>query len=415
MPLAELTEWLSEFGGPSFIWCVKRLSGNDTLANGSHQAGPYLPKEFVFPIFPEIDRTDIKNPDRWIDISVQPCPDSRKVRLVYYNSKRHENKRNGRNETRLTNFGGSNSSLLDPESTGALTIFAFHLDESGRAFEAHIWVCQHETEEETVEDRIGPVEPSKWIVWSPDQPQKSLFQPSLARRSSCWLELNEIPHAWLSTFPTGAEVVEKAVTLRSDSHLTPDQRLVKRRECEFEIFRSIEQALELPLIKEGFGSLDDFILRAQTVLQRRKARSGNSLELHARAIFIEEQLQEGNHFAHGRQSEPGKRPDFLFPSQSAYRDPTYPADKLRMLAAKTTCRDRWRQILREADRIDTKHLLTLQEGISEAQFKEMVDAKVQLVVPAPLIEKFPKSVRPYLQTFESFIADVRLLALERHG
>jgi len=80
-----------------------------------------------------------------------------------------------------------------------------------------------------------------------------------------------------------------------------------------------------------------------------------------------------------------------------------------MLAAKTTCRDRWRQVLNEAARIPVKHLLTLQEGVSEGQFREMTEAKVQLVVPEPLIEKFPRSIRPHIQTLESFIADVRLL------
>ena len=82
-----------------------------------------------------------------------------------------------------------------------------------------------------------------------------------------------------------------------------------------------------------------------------------------------------------------------------------------MLAVKTTCKDRWRQILNEANRIPTKHLLTLQEGVSEGQFKEMSEAGVQLVVPAPLASSFPESVRPHLQTLESFIGDVRLLAL----
>ena len=39
----------------------------------------------------------------------------------------------------------------------------------------------------------------------------------------------------------------------------------------------------------------------------------------------------------------------------------------------------------------------------------MTRAGVQLVVPAGLFEKFPKSVQPHLQTLESFIGDVRLL------
>jgi hypothetical protein len=78
-----------------------------------------------------------------------------------------------------------------------------------------------------------------------------------------------------------------------------------------------------------------------------------------------------------------------------------------MLAVKTTCKDRWRQILNEAARIRRKHLLTLQEGISEGQFQEMTEAEVQLVVPAPLIARYPRDIQPHLQSLERFIAEVR--------
>lgn len=144
-------------------------------------------------------------------------------------------------------------------------------------------------------------------------------------------------------------------------------------------------------------------------MQRRKARAGRSLELHARTIFLEEKLREHQDFSYDCESEPDKRPDFLFPSETAYKKASYSADKLRMLAVKTTCKDRWRQILNEADRIKTKHLLTLQEGVSENQFREMVQAKVTLVVPKPLIIKYPRMVQPHLQTLESFIRDIKLL------
>jgi len=191
--------------------------------------------------------------------------------------------------------------------------------------------------------------------------------------------------------------------------MTPDMRLLSRRECEYEVFRSVEEALELPNIKKGFDNVDDFISRAQTILQRRKARSGRSLELHTREIFIEEGLEEGKNFSLGSESDPGKKPDFIFPSEAAYKNANYSQSKLRMLAVKTTCKDRWRQILNEADRIQTKHLLTLQEGVSENQFREMSNARVRLVVPEPLINRYPKSVRPHLQSLESFIGDIRLL------
>ena len=45
-----------------------------------------------------------------------------------------------------------------------------------------------------------------------------------------------------------------------------------------------------------------------------------------------------------------------------------------MLAVKSTCKDRWRQILAEADRLPVKHLLTLEPGISVAQTDEMTPA-----------------------------------------
>jgi len=80
------------------------------------------------------------------------------------------------------------------------------------------------------------------------------------------------------------------------------------------------------------------------------------------------------------------------------------------LVLKTTCRDRWRQVIQEAERIPRKHLLTLQEGVSEAQFREMQAAQVQLVVPKGLVKAFPKSVQPQLQTLSQFISEVRGMA-----
>jgi len=411
MAIADLSDWLDDFTGPQFIWYLKRLSGNDTLANGSHQAGPYVPKEFLFKIFPSIARTDIKNPDLTFDLYIDSHADHRRVRAVYYNNKFHENPNGGRNEARLTGFGGSTSALLDPDSTGALAVFAFRLDETGAAVDCHVWVCRHETEEEIIEDRLGPVEPGKYMIWSAGGPTQPLLFPTPAVRTSCWLDTAEMPPAWLTKFPTAADIVRKTVDLRPDNALPPDHRLLRRRACEFEIFRSVEQAVELPFITAGFTTVDDFISRAQTILQRRKSRSGRSLELHTREIFIEERLTEGTDFSHQPESEPGKRPDFLFPSEAAYKSGAFPDAQLRMLAVKTTCKDRWRQIINEADRIPNKHLLTLQEGVSESQFREMVGAGVQLVVPQKLIECFPDAVQPHLQTLESFIGDVRLLNL----
>jgi hypothetical protein len=396
-----VSEWIDEVSDASFIWYVKRLSGNDTLANGSHQAGPYIQRDFILDIFPSMAGIKDDNQERWFDFNVDSPGDKRQVRAVWYNNKFRGKTRN---EARLTNFGGQGSPLLDPENTGALTVFAFHLDSGGEVSECRAWVSRHETEEDIIEGRVGAVEPGRWTVWSADT---SLFYETTEadRKNPCWLRREEIPYAWLTRFPTGLEIIQKAIEIKSGGELGPDKRLVTRRLCEYELFRSLEENIELPRIKAGFSSIEGFVKNAQTILQRRKSRSGRSLELQAMAIFLEEGMREGVDFSHQPVSELGKKPDFLFPSEGHYRDPGFPDDKIRMLAVKTTCRDRWRQILNEADRVKTKHLLTLQEGISENQFREMQQEGVQLVVPSPVIPSYSSDIRPHLLSLEDFISE----------
>lgn len=408
MALADVTGWMDQFGRPGHVWYAKRLSANDTLATQAHQAGPYIPKEFLFEIFPALNRSDAENPDHRFDLYIDSHPDHRTVRAVWYNNRL----RGGtRNETRLTGFGGQNSALLDPDSTGALAVFAFVLD-GDAARECHVWVCRDGTEEDLFEERLGPIEPKAFVIWRPGTvPEADLFAQPAPLRTSCRLAPEDIPAAWLARFPSGEDIIRKTLDLRPPAGMNPDLRLIRRRMCEYEMFQSIEEAVYLPRMRDGFQSLDSFLSLAQTILQSRKSRSGNSLELHAREIMTEEGLGAGRDFTHRPVIENGKRPDFVFPSAAAYENPSFPAARLRMLAAKTTCKDRWRQVINEADRIPLKHLLTLQEGVSEGQFREMREAGVQLVVPAGIHDSYPASVRPHLVTFESFIGDVRLLAV----
>ena len=219
----------------------------------------------------------------------------------------------------------------------------------------------------------------------------------------CWLAPDQMPERWLERFPTPQEVFDRALALQSYHSLPVDKRMIRRRDCEYALFRSIEHAVEFRVIELGFNSIDEFLARAQTVLQRRKSRAGRSLELQLRAILDEENIS----YAFQPTTESGNHPDFIFPSQQAYDDADYPVSKLRMLAAKTTVRERWRQILNEADRISVKHLFTLQEGMSENQFVQMRDENVRLVVPNPLHTGYPPSVRDELMTLQDFVNETR--------
>jgi type II restriction enzyme len=80
-----------------------------------------------------------------------------------------------------------------------------------------------------------------------------------------------------------------------------------------------------------------------------------------------------------------------------------------MLAVKTTVKDRWRQILNEAKRLETSYLFTLQQGVSKNQFAEMLDEGVQLVVPLGLHKSYPEAIRNKLMTLEEFIEETKNL------
>ena len=176
---------------------------------------------------------------------------------------------------------------------------------------------------------------------------------------------------------------------------------------EYTLFRALEYARYGDIITKGFQSVDEFVRAANVVLNRRKSRAGKSLEHHLSAIF------DGNGIEYSSQAvtEGNKKPDFLFPSQKAYHDYDFSTDYIISLAAKTTCKDRWRQVLNEANRLrdKPKYLCTLQQGISGAQMDEMQAENVILVVPKPYIVTYPKDRRDRIWTLAQFVQYVKAI------
>lgn len=78
-----------------------------------------------------------------------------------------------------------------------------------------------------------------------------------------------------------------------------------------------------------------------------------------------------------------------------------------MLGVKSTCKDRWRQVLAEADRIERKHLLTLEAAISNNQTDEMQAKNLQLVLPRSLHYTYTETQQLWIMDVSSFIALVR--------
>lgn len=182
----------------------------------------------------------------------------------------------------------------------------------------------------------------------------------------------------------------------------PDKELLNWISAEFQLFKAIENELYSTRIQTPFSTVEELVETANTILNRRKSRAGKSLEHHLSEVFRNFNIRYDSQVV----TEDNKKPDFLFPAKSAYEDMTFNPDKLTVLASKTTCKDRWRQILNEADRIKTKHLFTLQQGISKAQLEEMYKYDVCLVIPAPYLESFPKEFRDRILTLKGFITNV---------
>jgi hypothetical protein len=401
--LRDLADWLTQVSGPDWLWYAKYLSANDTYAKRNvHQGGPHLGKALFAEAFPLLsDRANQeKNPDLFIPTSIDSHGESLDLRLVWYNSKRLSGQPNGRDEARLTRWGSTDSPLVEADATGSLVVFAFRVRPGSDADALRVWRCRTLSEEDYLLDRLPDLSPGSGRIVSPTGSWNSV-----GTSGDCALRDEEIPETWRSMFPRGEELVEWAARRRR-ARGNADERLVDRRKCEEQAFYSIERFHAMPRINSGFTSVEAFVEFAGSLTNRRKSRSGRSLELHARLIFAEERIS----FAWQARTENKKTPDFIFPSQEAYNDPGFSAGSLRMLAAKTTCKDRWRQILNEADRIPYKHLLTLQEGVSEPQFREMQDAGIRLVVPEPTMSSYPDEVRPHLLSIEEFLTELRAMS-----
>ena len=392
-----ITRFLEEVDSLGLFWIIKRLSGNDTNLTGSHQSGLYLPKKFVEVVFPDICTTEKYNPDAYINTCYLPQADLhiKKLRAVYYNSKYFPERQLKKkyDEFRLTRWGGRNAPPQDPENTGS--IFLLAIQKTADETNAVAWVASSITEEDTIEAWLGEeVEPGRFLT-KPSR-KEGLVAPAGEF---------DLPAEWLVAFPSGREIfchvmelVPRATWVRS-----VDELLLKRREIEFKLFAEIEKREVLPEIQQGFDSIDSFIKLAHSVSNRRKSRAGTSLELNLETIFLDDNV----YFETQVYTENRKRPDFIFPSSKAYHDERFPTIRLHMLAAKTCCKDRWRQVLNEADRITSKHLFTLQQGVSNNQLKEMRDHNISLVVPKPFIESFPKESRKSLLTLDDFISLIR--------
>jgi len=185
------------------------------------------------------------------------------------------------------------------------------------------------------------------------------------------------------------------------SKKTSDDRLMDLMKAEYRLFRLVERQICLPEVRRLFKDIDDFLKTAATLMNRRKSRAGRSMENHVEFLLHEAKIPFDV-----RPQIQGE-PDIVIPGRDAYENPGFPAEKLFAVGVKTTCKDRWRQLMQEAPRVEWKHLITIQEGVSAKQMKQMHDQKITLIVPQKLHSRYPKVKGIHLMNLESFLSTVR--------
>lgn len=212
-----------------------------------------------------------------------------------------------------------------------------------------------------------------------------------------------------TTFPKTVEFSDLArLTLPEvNAAEDPDLALVAWLNHEEALFRRLERRVVSERIAQGFGNgpetdVDGFLYFSLQVQNRRKSRMGRAFENHLEAVF----KSTGVRYSSQGVTEHGNKPDFLFPGAAEYHELDW-RGRLTMLAAKSSCKERWRQALAEADRIPDKHLITLEPAISTAQTDQMQQARLQLIVPTRIQETYRPEQRRWLWSLAQFIDLVR--------
>jgi hypothetical protein len=178
-----------------------------------------------------------------------------------------------------------------------------------------------------------------------------------------------------------------------------DQTLLLWLEREEQLFRALEKVVVSEKIARGFATVEEFIAYSLSVHNRRKARMGYALQNHLAELFKRHKLK----FKAQACTESTNKPDFLFPGEREYHDEAFDAELLVVLGAKSTVKERWRQVLTEADRVPRKHLCTLEAGISEKQTSEMSRQSLTLVIPAGLHSTYTGAQRKQILSIAEFI------------
>ncbi len=332
--------------------------------------------------------------------------------LTWYDARRKAREERGVNRSELRLYYPANEVMSKAESGDLLVIAREHDTEGGRVLVA---VCEGGSSVALQMSVIFGLSQNASIFEVDEDLDRQLDFTTALLLEALGYETSAVETALLGplltafgeSFPTTKLFSDYARISANfaDPINHPDEALVAWMTREEALFRTLERHLVATALTAAGGDVERVLEIAQQAFQRRKARAGQALENHLEHLFA--LLGVAN--TRGGRTEGAKKPDFIFPSVEAYHDPARSADSLCVLGVKTTCKDRWRQVLNEADRVPFKYLLTLEAPISSTQLDEMTSSGLSLVVPSSLHTRFGASDRDRVMSVRSFMDMVNAL------
>lgn len=414
---------------------VKKLSTNDRdwarLPN-KHQAGVYIPKEQrESDFFPPLREKVRDEPDaapirevffntEWPQLQLE-----RDSRLVHYTSKGEE--------THLTRLPKESFAQLPPASFFVMARTGF----PRRTRYVCLTIDSESAEADMLRDIFSLSSEFVCDVLSPEEAVRkarsqtlSFFEEALAAYQAGRIAAFGARHASLPPPQELARMAREAYLARRGLSVldpyalsTPGDAIREiSRDIEWQLFKELQmKAKAVELIRlvlgddpsksspdrvlwsivENYQRLDALFLSAS---QQRKSRAGASFELQ-----IEELLRNGR-VPYERQVvlEAKKRPDFVMPGKSLLRSERRNKEDVLILSAKTTLKERWKQVQRELTNCDF-FLATVDENVAGNAIEDMRALGVALVVPESLKDSDSTEYRshPNVIDFASFFADIR--------
>lgn len=365
---------------------LKYISANDAGLTGAHQCGFYLPKP-VWEMYASFGPTKGRNDEAEVTIHWQGEQRVTNSRVKWYG-------KGTRSEYRLTRFG-KDFPFLTPDSVGELLVL---IPENHQTFKA--FVLDTDEDIEDIQAALGVEVTGFWGAFRNGKPQVETEIQCIERRFRHFVE-------GLEDFPAGSAFSQEALEALREcvnqfDRMAADKTLVRCVNAEYKLYRLAERQICQTEIVRVFKDVDDFLTTASSIMNRRKSRAGRSLENHFDYLLRRAEIP---HVI--RPPLVDGKPDIIIPSVEAYMDKRYPTNKLFMVGVKTTCKDRWRQVLNEAKRISDKYILTMQQGISKPQLNNMRENGIRLIVPSEFQKLYPRNSKMPLLPVGEFVDLVR--------